>query len=206
LATLADVPQLDAGDLAHTVRRSLVIDTRPAAHYRANHVYGTVNIPIHENSFNTWLGWYVDYDEPVYLIAEADALPDVVAALRAIGVDQVGGWFAADAVRDGGARLAEVDVRTAAARQQSGALILDVRGHDERREQHIPGSLSMPMGDVLSRLAEIPRDRPVIVQCGGGARSGVVASLLEKHGYEAINLRGGIDAWERAGLPLARGE
>jgi rhodanese-related sulfurtransferase len=53
------------------------------------------------------------------------------------------------------------------------------------------------MGEVPGRVAELPRDRPIVVMCHHGVRSAhVVAYLREAHGFEqVVNLSGGIDAW-----------
>lgn len=74
--------------------------------------------------------------------------------------------------------------------------LLDVREPDERQTAVIEPSTHIPMDDVENRLAEIPRDRPVVVYCHHGSRSFMIASLLESEGYENVgNLTGGIDAW-----------
>jgi phage shock protein E len=66
----------------------------------------------------------------------------------------------------------DVDVQTAAAlREQPDVVILDVREQSEWDEGHIPGAVFMPMGEVSSRLSEIPTDKTVIVQCRSGNRS-----------------------------------
>jgi rhodanese-related sulfurtransferase len=55
---------------------------------------------------------------------------------------------------------------------------------------------------VLGRLAEVPRDKPIVVQCAAGARSSIGASLLKARGVDqVINLTGGYGAWVSAGLP-----
>ncbi|HTT15151.1 MAG TPA: rhodanese-like domain-containing protein [Thermoplasmata archaeon] len=75
-------------------------------------------------------------------------------------------------------------------------VLLDVREPFERELAVIEPSLHIPMGDVPERLAEIPRDREIIVYCHGGGRSAMIAGYLEGEGYTAVaNLDGGIDAW-----------
>jgi rhodanese-related sulfurtransferase len=77
-------------------------------------------------------------------------------------------------------------------------LLLDVREPYERELAHIEPSLHIPMREVPERLAEIPKEREVIVYCHGGARSAMVAGFLETRGYpRVINLAGGIDAWSQ---------
>ena len=77
-----------------------------------------------------------------------------------------------------------------------GIVLLDVRERDERALVAIEPSLHIPMGEVPSRLREIPRDRFVVVYCHVGVRSELVASFLDGEGFERVaNLVGGIDAW-----------
>jgi rhodanese-related sulfurtransferase len=52
------------------------------------------------------------------------------------------------------------------------------------------------MRDVPARLAELPRDKPLVVMCHSGGRSGRVAQYLQYNGFSNVfNLKGGIDAW-----------
>jgi rhodanese-related sulfurtransferase len=89
-----------------------------------------------------------------------------------------------------------VDVREAARRHASReALLLDVREPAELAIAAIAGALHVPMRQVPQRLAELPRDRPVLVLCHHGGRSQVVADWLLAKGFAAQNVAGGIDAW-----------
>ena len=73
--------------------------------------------------------------------------------------------------------------------------LLDVREPYERQIAQIGGTL-IPQNDVLNRLAEIPRDKEIVVQCRSGARSQRIAELLKQQGYtNVVNLAGGILAW-----------
>jgi len=86
------------------------------------------------------------------------------------------------------------------------AVLLDVREADEFRQVRVEGSLFIPMSELATRVDEIPRDRPVIVLCASGARSGNVTAHLRSEGWEDVgNVAGGISAWERMGLPVKRG-
>jgi rhodanese-related sulfurtransferase len=95
-------------------------------------------------------------------------------------------------------------VQTAAAlRERPDVVILDVREQNEWDEGHIPGAVFMPMGEVPSRLSEIPTDKTVIVQCRSGNRSNQVTDYLRGQGFTNVhNLSGGINAWQSAGLPV----
>jgi len=67
-----------------------VLDTRPAAIFRTAHLPGTINIA-YNKSFITWAGWLVDYDRPLYLIADASQQDNILRDLRSIGLDNVAG-------------------------------------------------------------------------------------------------------------------
>jgi hydroxyacylglutathione hydrolase len=65
---------------------------------------------------------------------------------------------------------------------------------------HIDGAIHVPLGHLVDRLGEIPRNRPVVVQCQGGSRSAIGASLLRAQGYPTvINFSPGISGWIKDG-------
>lgn len=104
---------------------------------------------------------------------------------------------------DGFVRVGTAYPRQALALQQAGAVILDVRDDDEVRRARIPGSLHIPMDRLAARIAEVPTDRPVIVQCATGSRSNTVARYLARLGYKDVhNLQGGLMGWHFQGLPV----
>ncbi len=74
--------------------------------------------------------------------------------------------------------------------------LIDVREPYEAEICHINGTL-IPMGEVLDRLSEIPKEGKVVMHCRSGGRSGTVIQVLEEeHGYTNLfNLTGGILAW-----------
>jgi rhodanese-related sulfurtransferase len=75
-------------------------------------------------------------------------------------------------------------------------LVLDVRESWEREAASLPGTLDIPMMEVPQRLAELPRNRPIVVMCHGGVRSLKVAHFLADQGFAPVaNLTGGIHAW-----------
>ncbi len=84
------------------------------------------------------------------------------------------------------------------------AVIIDVREADETSAASVPGVTIIPMSEITGRIAEIPRDRTLILMCHSGARSESVARYLEANeGFEdTANLEGGIVAWHQAGLPV----
>ncbi|MBC8099264.1 MAG: MBL fold metallo-hydrolase [Armatimonadetes bacterium] len=183
--------------------RALLIDTRSAEAFAAAHIPGAVNIPVSERKFSTWAGQLVHYDQPTYIVVDDTQVREVVNKLYAVGIDQLGGYVRPQTATRYRAITRSIAPQAADAQLGAGALILDVRDQSEYNEVHIPGALWIPLGEIEQRLAEIPREREVIVQCASGRRSNIATSLLQKHGYlHVMNLAGGIDAWRAADLPV----
>lgn len=75
-------------------------------------------------------------------------------------------------------------------------VLIDVREPDEHATAKIEGSLLIPLGQLMGRAGEIPKDREVIVHCHHGGRSAQAVRWLLQNGVkDAKNLDGGIDAW-----------
>jgi rhodanese-related sulfurtransferase len=90
---------------------------------------------------------------------------------------------------------------------ENGALILDVREHDEYTQGHIPGSLWIPLGELSSRLQELPHDRLIIVICRTGIRSAQGRDILLTSGFSRVtSVSGGLQAWMTAGFQVVSGE
>jgi phage shock protein E len=84
-------------------------------------------------------------------------------------------------------------------------VILDVREQSEYDAGHIPGVTLIPLNDVPNRLNEIPKDKPVIVTCRSGNRSGQATDFLRQQGYTNVhNMTGGINAWQQAGYAVEK--
>ena len=102
--------------------------------------------------------------------------------------------------------MASVDASALAERLRSRrVLVLDVRQPAEWRHGHIQGARNIPLIHFKSGLAALPRDKTIVTVCASGHRSAVAARLLQRAGYSVENLKGGMRAWTRAGLPVARG-
>ena len=191
---------------------AFVIDTRPSEQYAARNIAGTINIPLGK-SFTTWAGWLTPFDRDVFLIVddtEGVAVEDAVRDLRMIGIDRVAGYLGADVMDAwvaGGGELGSIPQITAtelaARRAGSHLAVLDVRGRSEWETGHLPDVENIPVGHLVERLAELPRDCPLVVHCQGGARSAIAASLLRAQGMtNVINLSGGFAEWQAGGHPV----
>jgi hydroxyacylglutathione hydrolase len=198
----------DASALSGLIaRKALVIDTRPAAEYAAGHLAGTINVPFNA-SFVTWAGWLVDNDE-FYLIVDAATaatrLQELSRSLALIGIDRIGGYFDAASVR-GSNTITQITAKELSPRLAD-VTVLDVRSANEWANGHLPGALHIPLGYLAERAEEIPRSKPVVVQCQSGARSSIAASVLERLGFSDVsNLSGGFSGWSASGLPVEEGD
>jgi len=85
-------------------------------------------------------------------------------------------------------------------------LLLDVREANEFAVVRAPGAALLPTSVLAVRVDEVPTDRPILVVCAVGGRSAMVTQFLVARGRtDVTNVAGGMDAWERAGLPIVRG-
>lgn len=101
---------------------------------------------------------------------------------------------------------AEVSVQQAAQMQKDGAFLLDVREPSEWNEAHVPGATLVPLGQLSSRLSEVPKDKPVVVICRSGNRSAQARDLLLNSGFTSVtSVAGGINDWKAKGLPTVSG-
>ena len=83
-------------------------------------------------------------------------------------------------------------------------LVLDVRPADEFATAHLPHARSLPVDELKRRLAELPKDTPVVAYCRGPfclmAKDAV--ELLRRRGYRAFHLTDGVAEWRARGLPI----
>ncbi len=203
--------RLDGEELrAALARKELVVDLRRADEFAARHIPGTISIPL-TRAFAGYAGWVLPYDRDLYLLAgrtDDAAVRQATQELAMIGLDRVAGWFGAEALAEWAERGEVVASRQVvpedvAARMSAGAILVDVRTLAEWRSGHVAGSLHIPLGRLVSQMADKPRTQSVVLVCESGSRSAIGASLLAAAGFEDVtNLTGGIVAWRRDGLPL----
>jgi len=81
-------------------------------------------------------------------------------------------------------------------------LLLDVRSAGERSQQHIKGSLHIPLNELAGRLESLEkyRQKEIICYCHSGSRSFAATAMLQKHGFQAVNMKGGMVEWNYQNL------
>lgn len=197
--------ELSVDDLrAVDTKTVAVVDTRPWAAFRAGHVPGSLSFPL-TNSFNTDAGSMIGPGERIVLIVEPSRVDEAVRDLIRVGLDYFEGWFDANRLEQyagTGRHLSttnEISVAESESMIQSvRPFLLDVRRKSEFADGHIAGAHNIAHTRLRSRLAEVPKDKPVLINCRSGARSARAAALLQRHGYQVTNMAGGFLAWEQA--------
>lgn len=187
-----------------------LVDVRHPGDFALGHIPGSLNIPL-TNSFNTWAGWLLPYDQDIYLLANAPE--DVAVAVRdlaAIGLDRVAGYLdqAALDVYSRDYELETVSQITAdQLAQAADVLVVDVRGQTEYEAGHLPQATHIPLGYLADRSGELPKDKRIVLHCAAGGRAAIAASVLQAKGFRRLEvLRGGFEHWRATGHPVAKGE
>ncbi|HUG47393.1 MAG TPA: rhodanese-like domain-containing protein [Candidatus Limnocylindria bacterium] len=220
LGSISPPVPMSAGEArALLAEGGLAVDLRAYGEYAQAHLPGALSIPA-GSSFGTWLGWVVPHDRPLLLVLRGpEQWDDALRQALRIGHENVRGylhggmaaWLDAggEVEHSGTATVGQLGEWLAARNGKRGAgppLVIDVRQRDEYERGHVPGALHIMAGELPQRLAELPRDRPLVTICAAGYRSGVAAGLLRQAGFEDVtSVAGGVPAWRAAGLPTERG-
>jgi rhodanese-related sulfurtransferase len=187
-----------------------VLDVRHPDEFAAGHLAGSINIGL-DGQYATWAGTVLNPSRPILLIASPGREHEAALRLGRIGFDQVRGYLGGgmEALTDHPELLAYTRRSSAPelAALMAGSvppLLIDVRTSREWSARHIGGSVNLPLNRLRDQAAEIPRDRAIAVQCAGGYRSSIAASLLQQQGItDLVEVAGGLAAWDAASLPVA---
>lgn len=117
-----------------------------------------------------------------------------------------GGMLIWQTISGGGRNNISVNEATLMINRQD-AIVVDVRETAEWSSGHIPNARHIALGHLSKHLSEIEKfkEKPIIVVCASGNRSGSACNVLQKAGFQQVfNLAGGIHAWNEAGLPMTK--
>ncbi|MGH2819160.1 MAG: MBL fold metallo-hydrolase [Actinomycetota bacterium] len=210
LGVLGEPPALKPSDFVEAMEAgAVVLDARSPEAFAGGHVPGALNVGLGA-SFSTWAGTVVPGGAGILLVLEASGdLWEASWQLLRIGYDLPAGWLAGGmtAWRTSGRRVEmmnEIPVDALRPRVEAGEVaVLDVRQPAEWAAGRIPKATFITGAEVPQRLEEVPGDVPVVVVCGSGYRSSVIASLLRARGRSDVaNVVGGMGAWNSSGYPL----
>ena len=201
----------DPGELRRRIAAGeWVVDLRSREVFAAGHVPGALNFDL-DGSFVNYLGWMIPWGTPVTLLgATTEQVAAAQRELVRIGIDRpaaqaVGGvdaWLEPGQSPATIRRVTFAELREEWAADPSAAVI-DTRQVREWEAGHVDGAVFLAFYDVLDRMGEIPRDRPVYVYCGSGYRASAVSSLLHGQGFtNVIHVDDGFANAAAAGLPI----
>ena len=127
-----------------------------------------------------------------------------VVALLIVGISAV--WFVSRGTSETNVYPREISAAEAVAKRDSGAFILDVREPDEWNQFHVPDSTLIPLGELASRVNELPKDKEIVVVCRSGNRSAKGRDILLSAGFTQVtSMAGGLTQWKAAGYPTVSG-
>lgn len=186
-----------------------VLDVRSGPDWAASHVRGSVFIGLSQ-MFPNWAQQLLDPSQSWAVIAEPGQEEMALRCLAEIGFQDLRGFL-----EGGFGGLAEhperltsterVDQAALAAElaQEAPPALIDVREAPEWQRGRIGSAPNVPLTQLEGRAGEIPAEGRVILQCQGGYRSLIAASLLERAGREGVvDMEGGFGAWVQSGHPV----
>ncbi len=210
-ALLTEVPQLKKLSVeevnANMAKGIKLLDARPKNEFAAGFIPGSLNIQ-GNNSFATWAGWFVTYDEPFMILADESMLDDLTRKLMRIGLDNIAGYLPSveDFEKAGGTLEKATIVELAEAKSLATnptVQVVDLRGVAEFNAGHIQGAENIFVGTLPSQLDKVSKDKKVMIHCQGGDRASIAYSILAKNGFKNIvNYSAGMNEWVNAGEPV----
>jgi hydroxyacylglutathione hydrolase len=184
-----------------------LLDARPKTEFAAGFIPGSLNIQ-GNNSFATWAGWFLTYDEPFMILADESMLDDLTRKLMRIGLDNIAGYLpSVEEYTQAGGTLEKVNlVELAEAKvlaNDSTVQVVDLRGVAEFNAGHIKDAENVFVGTLPNNLNKISNDKKVMIHCQGGDRASIAYSILVKNGFKNIvNYSAGMNEWVNTGEPV----
>jgi hydroxyacylglutathione hydrolase len=203
IRNLPEVLSTQTADLLQTTRDHLVIDVRNSASFAKAHAPGSINVP--SGALVQWAGFFVDYSKPLYLLTDSESIQGNLHALRSIGIDNVQGFFdvqSPDISKNFTEAYSSASPKALAPQIESRSVrLIDVRAATEFNEGHIADAEHRFLGNLLKEVSKLDNDKPIVTQCLAGGRSAIASSILQKAGFDVIDMAGGYNAWIATGLP-----
>lgn len=177
-----------------------IFDLRPRQEFATGFIKEAINIPYNEK-FLKFMGWFIDYDKPMTLIANPDEMESIQKDLALIGYDKVAFMIPANQV-DAYLNASYEEIEAADFLDlldvKEDLQVLDVRDQTEWERGHLPEALNIHFGLLEKAEVDLDPDKPVYMHCQSGVRSAIAASVLSSRGYKDLyNIEGGYAAIEK---------
>ncbi|PUB32727.1 hydroxyacylglutathione hydrolase [Elizabethkingia sp. YR214] len=191
-------PKLNKEEFKNTYEKGIsIIDARNKMDFAQGFIPGSLNIQ-GNNSFSTWAGWLLSYQEEFILICDDQQIEDLTRKLMRVGLDNIYGYISN--INDLDIELQTVDIVSLDEMKtyihRPDIQIVDVRSESEYKAGHIAGADHVFLGTLPDNLDKISKDKQVIIHCQSGDRSAIAYSVLVKNGFRNIkNFAGGMKDW-----------
>ena len=205
LTSVPKLKQLSNAELTDAMSKGVkLIDARGKNEFAQGYIPGSINIQ-GNNSFATWAGWYLNYDEQFILLADESQLDDLTRKLMRIGLDNIMGYVAStDAYVQSGGKLETVKIVDTdtfkKVLEEPNVQVVDLRGATEFKSGHIKNADHVFVGTLLKNLDKVSKDKKVVIHCQGGDRATIGYSLLAREGYNnVLNYSASMNEWVAQG-------
>lgn len=191
-------PELSGAQFRSAYQKGIkVIDTRNKADFAKGFIPGSLNIQ-NNDSFSTWCGWLMNYQEQFMLVADKGQMEDLTRKLMRIGMDNIYGYISD--VKDLGIELQTADIISLEEFKmcmvKDDVQVVDVRGTTEYEAGHIEGADHVFVGTLPGNLDKISKNKQVIIYCQAGDRSAIAYSVLAGNGFRNVkNFSNGMKEW-----------
>jgi len=199
----------EAFEAAANETGALILDTRNAEIFAKGFIPNSINIGL-DGSFAMWVGEMIpDIKQKILLVAEEGKEEEAMIRLSRVGYDNTIGylergfnsWIYAKKEID---KVGRMDAKELAAIMDVSPLIFDVRKKSEFDSEHVIGAQNIPLNQINSHLAELPKNKAFIIHCAGGYRSMLAASILKARGWDNfVDVRDGFTGIKETDIPVS---
>ena len=188
--------------------QALILDTREGTEFAKGFIPNSISIGI-EGSFAQWVGEMIpDVKQSILLITAPGKEEETMIRLSRVGYDNTLGyldggfesWKKAGKEYDTFRRITAQEFESQY--KNESVMLFDVRKKSEYDSEHIKGAINVPLNQINKHLAQFPKDKPFVLNCAGGYRSMVAASILKQRGWDNFtDVIGGFAAMSKTDVP-----
>lgn len=194
-------------ELVANETNALILDTRDPNEFSKGFIPNSINIGL-EGSFAMWVGEMIsDIKQEILLVTDAGKEEEAIIRLSRVGYDHTIGFLNGgfETWKNSGKEIDTVERMTAqelADSYSKDTILIDVRRKSEFDSEHVVDAYSIPLNEINQHLAEFPKDKDFILQCAGGYRSMIAASILKSRGYHNFkDVIGGMGDLTKTSIP-----
>ncbi|ADR21331.1 MBL fold metallo-hydrolase [Marivirga tractuosa] len=199
----------EAFEAAANETGALVLDTRNAEDFAKGFIPNSINIGL-DGNFAMWVGEMIpDIQQKILLVCEEGKEEEAMIRLSRVGYDHTIGyldrgfnsWKYAHKEID---KIKRIDAKVLAEIMEASPLIIDIRKKSEFDSEHVIGAQNIPLNQINSHLAELPKDKAFIIHCAGGYRSMLASSILKARDWDNfVDVRDGFKGIKETNIPVS---